>query len=72
MNCFRFANVLINTTTINIFNSDSNIANIKTQHCQTMATNADEILKFDPMIKKPIVTNYLLLLLLAKSIPSLI
>ena len=44
---------------INILNSDnSNITNIKTQHCQIMTTIANIILKFEPMTKKPIVENH--------------
>ena len=59
MNCFRLANVMNNTTVINTFNSDnSNIAYIKTQHCQIMATVTYMILKFEPMIEKSILTNY--------------
>ena len=47
-----------NTVIINTFDSDnSNIAYIKTQHRQTMATIAYRILKFEPMIKKSIVAN---------------
>ena len=42
------------TTVIKTLNSDnnSNIAYIKTQHCQIMATIAYKILKFETMIKK--------------------
>ena len=59
MNCFRFGNAMNNTTVINTFNCDnSNITYIKTQHCQIMATITYRILKFELMIKKPIVTNY--------------
>ena len=48
-----------NTTIINPFHSNnSNIANIKTQHRQIMTTITDRILKFEPIIKKPIVANY--------------
>ena len=48
-----------NTTRINIFNSDnSNIAYINTQHRKNMATIANRILKFESMIKKPIVANH--------------
>ena len=47
-----------NITIINILNSDnSNVAYIKTQNRQMVATIAYRILKFDSMIKKPIVTN---------------
>ena len=47
------------TTTINTFDSDNNnITNNKTQHRQIMTTIADRILKFEPMIKNPIVANY--------------
>ena len=62
-----------NKTTINIFNSDnSNIAYIKTQNRQIMATIAYRILKFETMSKKPIVTNYAFFtIFLAVSIPSL-
>ena len=43
-----------NTTVIKTLNSDnnSNIAYIKTQHCQIMATIAYKILKFETMNKK--------------------
>ena len=48
-----------NTTRINIFNSyNSNIAYTKTQNHQIMATIAYRILKFEFMIKKPIVENH--------------
>ena len=63
-----------NTAIINVLNSDkSNITYPKTQHCQNMATIAYIILKFESMIKKTIMANptFLLLLLLARSIPSL-
>ena len=47
-----------NTAIIKPFDSDnSNIANIKTQ---IMTTITDRILKFEPMIKKPIIANYTL------------
>ena len=48
-----------NTTTINIFNSDnSDIAFINTPYCQIMTTIAYKILKFESIIKKPIMTSY--------------
>ena len=48
-----------NITIINIFNSENTIiASIKTKHCQIKATIAYRILKFEPMIKKLIVTNH--------------
>ena len=44
---------------INLFSSDnSNIANIKHEYCQIMTTITDRVLKFEPMIKKPIAANY--------------
>ena len=47
-----------NTTILNTFDSDnSNVAYIKTQHRQIMATITYKILKFEPMIKKAIVPN---------------
>ena len=47
------------TMIINPLNSDnSNIANNKTQHCQTMTTITVRILKFETMIKKLTVGNY--------------
>ena len=59
MNCFRFANATNNTTISNTFNSDnSNITNIKTQHCQIMTTIKNEILTYNVMIKIPKVTNH--------------
>ena len=46
---------------MNIFNSyNNNIAYIKTQNCQIIATIAYRILKSKPMIKKPIVANHAL------------
>ena len=43
---------------INTFNSDNNnIANIKAQHQQTMTTIKNRFLKFEPMIKIPIVAG---------------
>ena len=43
----------------NSFKSDnSTIANIKTQYYQIMTTILSRILKFKPVIKKPIVTNH--------------
>ena len=48
-----------NTTIINIFSIDnSNIAYNKTRHCLIMTTIAYRILKFKPMIKKPIVAYH--------------
>ena len=48
-----------NTTIINIFHSDdNNIAYIKTQNRQILATIAYRILKFESMIKRQIVANY--------------
>ena len=59
MHCFRLANVVNNATIINTINSNnSNIAKIKTQHHEIMPTVANGILKFEPIIKKPIVTSY--------------
>ena len=47
-----------NTTIINTFNCDnSSIANIETQHRQIITTIAKRILKYKPMIKKPLVTD---------------
>ena len=64
-----------NTTRINAFNSDnSNITYIKTQHRQIMTAITDRILKFQPIIKKPIVvTNptFLAVIFLATLIPLL-
>ena len=63
-----------NATIIKIFNSDnSNIAYNILRH-NIMTNIAYKILKFEFMIKKAIVANhvFLLLLLLATSIPSLI
>ena len=51
-----------NTTTSHTLKSDnSNIASIKTQHHKIMTTITYRILKFEPKIKKSIVTNYTLL-----------
>ena len=58
MNCVRFANVINNAAIINAFNSDNSIiANIKAQHYQVMATITNRMLKFKPMIKKPIMAD---------------
>ena len=47
-----------NTTTINTFKSDNrNIIKIKAQTCEIMTNIINRILKFKPMIKKPIVTD---------------
>ena len=59
MHCFRFANAINHTTTINTFNSDnSNITKINIQHHQVMTTIKNRILKFKPIIKIPIAGNY--------------
>ena len=59
MICFRFANVNDNTTIINSFNgNNSNIANTNTQCRQIMTIITKGILKFEPMIKKLILTNH--------------
>ena len=48
-----------NRQIINIFKSDnSNITYIKTKYRQIMTTIAYRILKFESMIKKPIVKNH--------------
>ena len=58
MSCYRFANTRNNTTIINAFNSDNNnIANIKTQNCQTITIITNRILKFKLRIKNWIVTK---------------
>ena len=58
-NCFRFANVMINTTITNIFNSDNkNIAYIKTKHHLIMTASAYRTPKVETMFKKPIVTSH--------------
>ena len=66
----------MNTTIMNMFNTDnSNITYIKTQHRLIMTTIGYRILKFEPMVKKPVVTNYiyfLMLLFSVGSIPSII
>ena len=55
----RFANAMINTTIINILNSDnSHIAKINTQYRQIMTITTNKIWKFKAMNKIPIVTNY--------------
>ena len=49
-----------NTTIIKIFNSDNrNFAYTKIQNCYIMATIAYRILKFESMIKIPVVANHL-------------
>ena len=59
MNCFRFANAIKDTLVINIFKSDnSSITKTKTQNYHVMKTMIYRILKFQPMIEKPMVTNY--------------
>ena len=68
MNCLRFANIMNNTTIINTFKIDiSNIAKSKTQPCQIMATITNRILKFEPIIKILIVTNYALFTIISFS-----
>ena len=58
MNCFRFANVMNNTTVINTFNGkNSIIAETKTQHRQIITTIIEGIFKFEPMIKMPMVAT---------------
>ena len=48
-----------NTMLTNSFNNDnSNIINIKKQHCQVLATTTDTILKFEAKIKKAIAVNH--------------
>ena len=55
----RFANAMINTTIINILNSDnSHIAKINTQYRQIMMITTNKIWKFKAMNKILIVTNY--------------
>ena len=52
-----------NTMKINFFNGGNrNITNIKAKHCQIMTAIKDRILKFKPMIEKPIVANYMFFL----------
>ena len=56
MNCIGFANVMNNATIINTFNSDNiNMPKIKIQHRQIMTTITNRILKFEPILKIPIV-----------------
>ena len=51
--------VLSNKLITNSFKSDNNnIAYIKTQRCQIMTTITYIILKFESVIKKPIVANH--------------
>ena len=48
-----------NKTIINTFNSDNrNIANIKKQYHQIMTTITERIVKFNSMIKRPVITNH--------------
>ena len=50
---------MINTTIINIFNSDNkNIAYIKTKNHQIMTASSYRTSKDEPMFKKPIVTSH--------------
>ena len=60
MSCFRFSNVMNNTTIINLFSSNnSNIPNIvANMHQQIMKTITDRILKPKLIIKKPIVAHH--------------
>ena len=54
-NCFRFANVMNNTTKINIFDSDnSNIACIKTRHVACTKTRHHD----NRCIHNPEIQNY--------------
>ena len=60
-NCLMFVNAMNNATIINTFNSfNSNIAKTKIHNCQIMTAITNRILKFEPMIKIPILTNYTL------------
>ena len=62
MNCSRLTYIMNHTTVINTFNRDnSNIDFIKTQHRQIMAIITYRIWKFERKIKKPLVTNYILI-----------
>ena len=56
MNCFRFDNVINNTMIIN--SDNSNTACIKTQNRQIMTAIANIMLKFQPILKKTIMTNH--------------
>ena len=52
-----------NTVGINSFNSiniNSNIDHIKAQHPQMMTTMTNEILKFEPVIKKAMTGSHIL------------
>ena len=58
-NYFRFAKVMNHTTIINMFNSNSsNITYINTQHSKTMPAIAYNILRFESLIKNPIMANH--------------
>ena len=42
-----------------LYGHNKNVANIKTQHQEIMATIKNKVLKLKPIIKMSIVTNYL-------------
>ena len=51
---------VMRNTIIDIFNiENSNIAKIKTQYCQIVTTITNIVLKFKPVMKIPVVTNYI-------------
>ena len=58
--CIRFANVMNGTTIICTIKSEtSSTTDIKTRQKQIMTTITNRFLKFIPIIKIPIVANYL-------------
>ena len=58
INCIKSAQSA-NAIIISVFSSvDSNIANTKTPHQQTMTNVTNRLLKFNPMIKIPVVENH--------------
>ena len=59
IDCFGSANVMNNTTIINIFNSDNTtVTYIDIKHCQIIATMTYIMLKIKRIIEKPIVLNH--------------
>ena len=65
MKCVRLANAINNSTIVNTFKSDnSNISYIQRKHCKSMSTITNRILKIKLMLKKPILTDKALLLII--------
>ena len=65
MKCVRLANAINNSTIVNTFKSDnSNISYIQRKHCKSMPIITNRILRIKLMLKKPILTDKALLLII--------